>query len=152
MNSLLEWARNNAVAFDTTKSEVIHFPAHKGESPVEIQVNSVRIEPAEHIRWLGIYLDPQLTFKHHVTAWCGKALKIAQHLRRLNSVKRGAAPKALIAAVDACVVPVATFGAEVWWPGMKRLTRRGITTPQTSHICSLIDKVIHLALRAALPV
>ncbi|POS87059.1 hypothetical protein EPUL_001776 [Erysiphe pulchra] len=62
VNSLLDWASNNAIAFDTTKSE---------------------------------------------------------HLRRLNLVKRGTAPKALIAAVDACVAPIATFGAEAWWPEVR---------------------------------
>lgn len=79
-------------------------------------------------------------------------LKVAQRLLRLNSVERGAARKALIAAVDACVVPIATFSAEAKWPGMKRLARRGISTPQTLHFCILLDKVIHLELKAALPV
>lgn len=71
------------------------------------------IQPAEHIRWLGVYFDPHLSFKYHVLTWCAKALKLAQHMRRLSSVKRGASPKALITAVDACIIPVATYGAEV---------------------------------------
>lgn len=82
----------------------------------------------------------------------GKALKIALHLRRLNSFKFGAAPRALITETDLCIVLVATFGAEVWWPGMSRPSREGNTAPQTTHLCNLIDKVIHQVLRAALPV
>ena len=73
-------------------------------------------------------------------------------MRRLNTVKRGAAPGPLVTAVNMCVVPVTTYGAEVWWPGMKRPVAKGTVTPQTTHICNLIDKAIHLALRAALTV
>lgn len=115
-------------------------------------VSGSLIEPAEYIRWLGVYLDPQLSFKRHVSTWCGKGLKLAQHMRRLNSVKRGAAPIALITAVNSCIVPVATFGAEVWWPGLARPSAYKTVTPPTSYHCGLIDKVIHMAIRAALPV
>ena len=108
------------------------------------------IEPAEQIRWLVVYLDPRLTFKHHVTTWCGKELKLAQHMGRLNSVKRGAAQKAMITAVESCVVAVASFGADVWWPGMTRPAASGNVIPPTSHLCGLIDKALHIALRAAL--
>ncbi|KHJ30080.1 putative te1b-like protein [Erysiphe necator] len=77
---------------------------------------------------------------------------LAQHMRRLNHVQRGASPKALITAVDACVVPVATYRAEVWCPGLLRPKANGYIKPPTSFHCGLIDKVLHMALRAALPV
>ena len=73
-------------------------------------------------------------------------------MRQLNSVKRGAAPGPLVTAVDMCVIPVATFGADVWWPGLSRPTAQGRQTPKSTNLCNLIDKVIHLALRSALPV
>ncbi|KAI1007857.1 hypothetical protein K3495_g373 [Podosphaera aphanis] len=97
-----------------------------------------------------MYLDSQLTSKHHVTTWCGKALKAAQHMRKLSPVSRGAAPDPLVAAVDSCVVPLATFAAEVWWPGLKRPTKREDVTPPTAYLCNLIDKAVRVALRAAL--
>lgn len=73
-------------------------------------------------------------------------------MRRLNPINRGAAPKPLVQAVDACVVSVATYGAEVWWPGLTRPTTHGIVTPPTTYLCGLIDKAVHPAIRAALPV
>ncbi|KAI0991298.1 hypothetical protein K3495_g16889, partial [Podosphaera aphanis] len=63
---LLAWARNNAVTFDTAKSEVVQFTKHRHEAPTNISINGTTIESAEHIRWLGVYLDTRLTFKHHV--------------------------------------------------------------------------------------
>lgn len=154
VDHLLEWARNNAVAFDTAKSEVIQFPGKPQETAtaVGVQVNGTLIEPAEHIRWLGVHLDPRLNFKHHVTTWCGKALKVAHHMRRFNTAYRGAAPGALVRAVETCIVSVATYGSDVWWPGLRRPTIRGTVTPQTTNICNMMDKAILTGLRAALPV
>ncbi|POS86227.1 hypothetical protein EPUL_000399 [Erysiphe pulchra] len=101
---------------------------------------------------VGVLLDPHLSFKHYVATWCAKALKLAQHMLRLNSVKRGAAPKALITEGDSCVVPVATYGAEAWRLGLSRPKANGTVRSPTSFRCGLIDKALHLALRAALPV
>ncbi|KAI0992330.1 hypothetical protein K3495_g15856, partial [Podosphaera aphanis] len=117
-----------------------------------ISINGTTIESAEHIRWLGVYLDTRLTFKHHVETWCGKALKAAHLLRQFNSTHRGAAPAALVRAVDSCIVSVATYGADIWWPGINRPTYKGTSTPPTSTLCSMIDKAILRGLRAALPV
>lgn len=135
VDKLTTWAHQNAVLFDAEKSEVVQFPGRQKEEPVGILVGGNRIEPADNIRWLGVYLDPRLSFKQHVSTWCGKTLKLAQHMRRLNSVKRGAAPKALISAVDSCVIPVATYGAEVWWPGLSRPSVSGAVRPPTSFHC-----------------
>lgn len=73
-------------------------------------------------------------------------------MQQLNTVKRRAAPKALINAVDSCIIPVAKYGAEVWWPGLSRPTTKETVRPATSFHCDLINKVIIKALRIALPV
>ncbi|KAI1007909.1 hypothetical protein K3495_g329 [Podosphaera aphanis] len=50
VNHLLEWAQNNAITFDTAKSEVVQFPGKGSETLVGIHVNGTLIAPAEHIR------------------------------------------------------------------------------------------------------
>lgn len=149
---MLSWAEENAIVFDSQKTELVHFPARRQDVQPSIMIRNTSIEPVEYIRWLGVYLESHLTFRQHIATWCGKALKIAQHMRRLNTVRRGAAPGLLVMATNACVVPVAMYGAEVWWPGMTRPAAKGAVTPQTTHLCSLIDRALHLALRAELPV
>lgn len=52
-------------------------------------------------------------------------------MKRLNPFLRGAAPGPLITAVDLCVVPVATFWAEVWWPGKTHPTLKGNVSNST---------------------
>ncbi|KAI1008046.1 hypothetical protein K3495_g197 [Podosphaera aphanis] len=83
---------------------------------------------------------------------CEKALRAAQHMSRFNSTCRGAAPKALVRAVDTCIVPITTFGSEVGWPGLSRPTIRRPVTPLITGTYKMIDKAILMGLRAALPV
>ncbi|KAI0994491.1 hypothetical protein K3495_g13690 [Podosphaera aphanis] len=62
VDSLLVWAKEDAVSFDTEKSEVIHINCRRQDGPISILINDSRIEPAEHIRWLGVHLDSKLSF------------------------------------------------------------------------------------------
>ena len=140
VDNLLEWANYNAVSFDPLESEMDQFPGRRREDTVGVKFNGTMIEAADLIRWLGVHLNPRLSFKHHETKWSEKALKTAQHVRRLDSIKRGADPGSLITTFHACVVPAATFGTDVWWPGMTRSTVSGIVTPQSTYICSPIDE------------
>ena len=58
VNNLLDWARNNAVPFDTNKSEVVQFPGQYRKTSIGIYVNKSLIEPSQNVCWLGVYLDP----------------------------------------------------------------------------------------------
>ncbi|KAI1004639.1 hypothetical protein K3495_g3578 [Podosphaera aphanis] len=91
---ILEFGPTIAESAAVAQREVDHL-LQRRETAVGVPVNGTFIEPAEHIRWLGVHLDPRLNFKHHTTTWCGKAIRAAQQMRRFNSTYRGAAPKAL---------------------------------------------------------
>lgn len=53
VNSVLEWADNNAISFDPQKSEVTQFPSQCAEALTNIQVNGTSISPDPHFRWLS---------------------------------------------------------------------------------------------------
>ena len=84
VDNLLEWANNDAVPFNPSKSEVVQYPGRRREDTVGVKFNGTMIGPAYHIYWLRVNPDPRLSFKYYVTEWCGEALKVAQHIRRLN--------------------------------------------------------------------
>lgn len=50
VGSLLKWARENAVSFDTEKSQVVQFNRRRHETPVGIQVNGTETMPAGQIK------------------------------------------------------------------------------------------------------
>ncbi|POS87613.1 hypothetical protein EPUL_003026 [Erysiphe pulchra] len=93
VDSLLGWAIDYTVLFDPRKMEAIQFNGRHREGPVSVRVDDILVEPVEHIRWLGLHINHKLIFRKHIEIWCAKALEVANHMRGLNSVNRGAAPE-----------------------------------------------------------
>ena len=53
-----EWADQNAVQFDDSKSELIHFHKSPKVSTTTVTLpNRTVLHPKEVVRWLGIWLD-----------------------------------------------------------------------------------------------
>lgn len=82
VDNVLEWAQQNSVAFDIKNSDILKFQGRFKEIPVEKQLNGTSFEPNQHIRWLGVYIDPKISFKYYVAVLCGKAIRITQQLGR----------------------------------------------------------------------
>ncbi|KAI1003955.1 hypothetical protein K3495_g4256 [Podosphaera aphanis] len=118
VDRLVELAAEHKIDFDPAKSELLVIgggPRKKiTTSDLFINIKSQRIEPSAHIRWLGVWIDSQLSFKYHVQQWCGKALKLEQFLRQINKVQHGAALGPLIRAVQSCIVSTAIIQIGIW--------------------------------------
>jgi hypothetical protein len=59
-----QWADENAVTFDDSKSELIHF--QKGNSAATATVtlsNNTIIQPSETVHWLGVWFDRKLSLE-----------------------------------------------------------------------------------------
>ena len=116
-NTIVEWARLEGLTFDAKKSELIHFTSDSNPG-VRIRLGPEEehtVQPTEEdkpVRWLGVLLDRKLTFKAHVAAMAAKAAGHAAGIKALGNTVRGAPPRLLRQAVQACVVPVLCYGAE----------------------------------------
>lgn len=156
LNDILEWGKDNAVNFEADKTELIHFARSKAKTGRQcIRHNGRVILPSDRVRWLGVILDPQLTFKEHVQTWGAKATKMAAHLGRL--ARAAARPTAYIEGLVArsCVLPVALYGAEIWWQGKHKesATKGGeVVDTKQQHLLNIIDKPLRMAARTCLPV
>lgn len=62
----LEWGRRHGAIFDKKKAQVMHFTHKKHGNPV-LQFGDQVLTPLDsELRWLGLWLDPKLTFGAHI--------------------------------------------------------------------------------------
>ncbi|KAK4223041.1 hypothetical protein QBC38DRAFT_373909, partial [Podospora fimiseda] len=105
------------------------------------------------VRWLGTWWDRKPRFRRHVQDRCPRAVKVANHLRYLDSTKNGPPAYALRKVVTTVVIPTITYAAECWYAGRTRPTRQGTTTSTRIgwHI-EMVQRAITSAARAILSV
>ena len=82
-------------------------------------------------------------------------MRVANHIRSLNRTTKGSPPLATAKAAAACVLPIATYGAEAWWPGLSWPSRNkegeSVNNGLGKHVAKT-DIAIRTAARAMLPV
>lgn len=157
INKALAWGETQGLKFDKDKSEIIHFSRKRKDKNYNpgVVTNEFRIDVNRknpYIKWLGIHFDKTLSFKYHVRIQTSKALKVVNAFRCLGNTSRGVLPRLSRQAVTACVLPIAHFGAETWWPGKTRKQRNKIVSNRVGEHTRLIEKVYTAAARAILPV
>jgi len=113
----LDWAKDNGVAFDQGKTEGVLFQKKKGTPTATIRVGTSDIPfNSEATRWLGVWLDSQLTLKEHHTVRLKEGKKAMERLRQLTG-QMGLLPANCRKVMTACIQSVAMFGSELWWKG-----------------------------------
>ena len=121
------WGKENAVAFDNPKSELMHY--YKARKKVQnpyvnvILPNGTCIEPSDVQRWLGFWFDNKLSWKHHIQTKTSSAMRVFMALSRLGNTERGLSHSALRQLYQSCITTVADFGKEVWWNQLKTQCR-----------------------------
>ncbi|KAJ1307070.1 hypothetical protein OPQ81_008049 [Rhizoctonia solani] len=113
--------------FELPKSDLIHFIRPRSnisynnpKLTVHLDNTDVVIEPQSCIRWLGFYLDQKLTFQEHVSNMATKARATIAGLRLLANIHCGLSIKHARQLYVACVIPILTYGAPLWFLGRRQ--------------------------------
>jgi len=113
----IEWVAGNGVVFDRCKFEAALF-WRKKKAPTAAVTIGVSTAPFNKAatRWLGVWLDSQLTLRDHQTTWLKEGHKAMARLRRLTG-QMELSPGNCRKVMMACVQSVAVFRSELWWKG-----------------------------------
>jgi hypothetical protein len=126
-----QWVQDNAVAFDDSKSEMLHF--HRSRRDIiteETKItlpNGTVVEPGTRggkndiVRWIGIFFDRKLSFNYHVRTRIAAANRAFNALCSLTRYETGLSPPAMRQLYQACVTSRSNFSAEIWWNWQKNL-------------------------------
>ena len=146
---MLELGKEANCPFSPEKTEVVIFTRKKKKNIPQITLRGCKpYENPKLVRWLGVYLDPTLSFKGNVDACCNKAKRVGDALKSLSNTQSGAPPQAMLTAIRACAINSALYGTEVWHPGQKDF--HGRATQVKGHE-DVISRVVAQATRAAIP-
>jgi ribonuclease HI len=161
LDEVIAWGAANKVALDPAKTEIQHFcstNAGRIEDLPTIQHGDRTVTAPEALKWLGVHLDRTLSFRTHILKRSAAAQNVARHLAGLGKVYRGAPPASVTKAMRAVVIPKATYGAEIWYPGRKKFSAkvtRGEYTLVSNGLKDHTDRMqvsLNSAIRACLPV
>ncbi|KAE8184492.1 hypothetical protein CF336_g7780, partial [Tilletia laevis] len=167
----VRWAAENGLWFDQVKRELIHFPPLSKISqallPVHLGPNDDDVvQPIQRdaaVRWLGIWLNPTLSWKHHVRTQSAKARSAVGCLRMLANTVRGPSALLLRRAYVACILTILLYASPVWWRGVTRqlprlprprsepLPARSVRVVGAVELAKLTEAVQNVALRLILP-
>jgi ribonuclease HI len=115
------------LSIDFEKTDLIHFTRSKVNPltmpPVTLQPsygNTLQVQPSGVVRWLGIFFDRKLNFKNHVQTMAARARSTTAGLKILANSVRGLNIANARILYKTVVLPVLTFGAEVWYTGRRQ--------------------------------
>lgn len=116
----------NALCFDNLQTEQTHFRGRRETDQTAAAKANLRgdniIKAEEDKRWLGVWFDRKLNFKHHVKTKATSTLGAFTVISRHASTQKGSGYQALRQLFQTCVATINDIGTEVWWNGQIGVT------------------------------
>ncbi len=114
------WAKKNAVQFDDSKSELIHFESHKTTlNQMIILLNNTIIKSKTCVRWLKVWLNRKLNFKVHVQTKIATVTKTLHSLFKLMNSEWELNVKSEKQLYLTYVTSISNYDVEIWWNNQK---------------------------------
>ncbi len=114
------WAENNAVQFDDSKSELIHFESYKTTlNQMIILLNNMIIKSKTCVRWLKVWLNRKLNFKVHVQTKIMTVTRTLHSLFKLMNSEWELNVKSEKQLYLICITSISDYDVEIWWNNQK---------------------------------
>ena len=77
LEKLSSWFYSNRICINSGKTYALNFSLCRGELiDSNLKLNDANVDYVESGRFLGVFLDSKLTFKHHISHVCSKLSKV----------------------------------------------------------------------------
>ena len=112
LKKLYEWLCINRLSLNISKTNFVVFHApNKIKYPITILINKQAIEEAKYVKYLGVLIDSQLSFKYHINEL---SKKIARGIGILYKLRHYVNAKILKNVYYAIIYPFLLYGIIVW--------------------------------------
>jgi len=82
-------AREAAISFNISKTELIYFYSKRTTIEEGLKLGDIEISPKPLVRYLGVFLNSKLIFKQYIEIRISKAKAAFYLIRRLGNIQRG---------------------------------------------------------------
>ncbi|KAB5595829.1 Reverse transcriptase from mobile element jockey protein [Ceratobasidium theobromae] len=118
----LEALADMGLSAERSKTELIHFAKNTQEMTKNLPLilgdrAEDTVQGASMVRWLGFFLDHHLNFKDHVLRMATRAKCVLGGMRMLGNSLRGLSVYHAHMLVNACIIPILTYGFALWFHG-----------------------------------
>ncbi len=114
------WANENAMQFNDSKFELIHFESHKAIFDQTIMLlNDTVVKSKICIWWLEVWLNRKLNFKMHMQTKIIAVTRTLHSLFRLMNSEWELNAKSERQLYLACIIIISDYNVEIWWNNQK---------------------------------
>ena len=113
LKCLFQWLLANKISLNCSKTELIFFHPKRREQSyqLKIKINGHRLIPTNNIKYLGVYLDDDLSGKQHCKILAGKLNRANGMLSKVRHYVSGKELKSIFHAIFSSHL---TYGCEIW--------------------------------------
>lgn len=109
----LRWGKTHGAIFDNRKAQLMHF-THKKHSNPSITLGDQTITATTELRWLGLWLDPKLTFSLQILKIQQRGKATIAQLHRISHSYWGLSPRETRKLITTVLKPRILFGSIAW--------------------------------------
>ncbi|KAH0604560.1 uncharacterized protein H6S33_006937, partial [Morchella sextelata] len=113
------------IKYDPDKSDLIFFrptTSSTQQPRLPVKVNNINIYPKERLKYVGVWIDPTLSFRPHIEAAIAKGLKALHQIRNTARLP-GITVKTIHHLITQGFLPSLLYGSEAWWTGADHIIR-----------------------------
>ena len=119
LKKFYEWLCINRLSLNISKTKFVVFHApNKPKFPITILINNKAIDEDKYIKYLGVTLDSQLSFKFHIDEL---TKKISRGIGLLYKLRPFVTTKILTNVYYAIIYPFLLYGIVIWGAASKNL-------------------------------
>ena len=117
LDHLTTWAKDWQMSFNPTKCQTLRVTKKKNPTPAKYTMLGHTLEQIDHGKYLGVEIDKELNWSHHINQTTQKATRTINFLRR-NIGKCGQTTKAR--AYTTMVRPHLEYASSAWDPHLQK--------------------------------
>ena len=108
------WSVEWGMTFNVAKCQAIDITSMRAIAPLAVTLSGELVPQVTELKYLGVWVDAQLRWEHHIRECCRACLDRLRLLRRLCATYWGLHPGVVSVLVRALILPKLFYGVSAW--------------------------------------